>query len=311
MKTAILLGGQGAAMPTLGLDLYEHEAAYRAVIDRASAILGYDLYATVLKDETKLRDTAYAQPAIFAHEMGIYAVISEYVPEPVALLGLSLGEYTALTLGGVFEFADAVRLLQKRGRYMQIASEEQETTMVAVLGKEQDVILAAIKKMQADDVAVYLANHNTRKQIVVGGTLSSLQVFTEYVMTQTKVRCIPLTVAGAFHTPFMGNAALALRDELHSVTQGQRIIPVYSNTTTQPFGQDVATTLTTQMTTPTFFADAFTQMMADTLPERVIEIGADGTLLKFAQQMNTEIQGMSVFDLASVQAFKEQAHANS
>lgn len=311
MKTAILLGGQGAAMPTLGIDLYEHEAAYRAVIDRASAVLGYDLYATVLKDEAKLQETAYAQPAIFAHEMGIYAVVSEYIPEPVALLGLSLGEYTALTLGGVFDFTDALRLLQKRGRYMQIASDAQATTMVAVLGKEQDIILAAIKKMQADDVAVYLANHNTRKQIVVGGTVASLKIFTDYVVTQTKVRCVPLSVAGAFHTPFMGDAALALRDELHSVPKAQGTIPVYSNTTTQPFGQDIATTLTTQMTTPTFFADAFMHLTADTLPERVIEIGADGTLLKFAQQMNTDLQGISLFDLATVQAFKEQAHADS
>lgn len=306
MKTALLLGGQGAAMPTLGVDLYENEPGYRAIIDQASEILGYDLFVNVLKDGDKLKQTAYAQPAIFAHEMGIYTIVQDKLEEPVSLLGLSLGEYTALTIGGVLDFSDALRLLQKRGQYMQIASEREATTMMAVLGKDQETILLAIEAMQQRDVPVYLANYNTMKQIVVGGPSKALATFGEYVQTQTKVRCIELPVAGAFHTPFMGSAALALREDLAAVTQHTALAPVYSNTTTQPFESNVITTLTTQMTTPTFFAEAFNHLTADTQPEQVIEIGPDGTLLKFAQQLNPDITGVSLYDLASVQKFKEQ-----
>lgn len=306
MKTALLLGGQGAAMPTLGVDLYEQAPAYRAVIDQASDILGYDLFADVLTDGDKLKQTAFAQPAIFAHEMGIYSMVQDKLNEPVSLLGLSLGEYTALTIGGVFTFEDALRLLQKRGQYMQTASEREATEMMAVLGKDQAPILAAIQTMQQEDVPVYLANYNTMKQIVVGGTADALAKFSEYVQTQTKVRCIGLPVAGAFHTPFMGTAALALRDDLTKVTQNEATYPVYSNTTKQCFDAKVATTLTTQMTTPTFFAEAFKNLCVETQPEQVIEIGPDGTLLKFAQQLNPDITGLSLTDLASVQQFKEQ-----
>lgn len=306
MKTTLLLGGQGAAMPTLGVDLYENESVYKQVIDQASIVLGYDLYKVVLTDAEKLKQTAYAQVAIFAHEMGIYTLVKDQLEEPVSLLGLSLGEYTALTIAGVFEFDDAVRLLQKRGHYMQIASEQEETQMMAVLGKDQAQILAAITAMQAQDVPVYLANYNTMKQIVVGGTEKALQAFSEYVQTQTKVRCISLPVAGAFHTPYMGNAALALREDLLSVVQRTPMYPVYSNTTKQPFELSVTTTLTTQMTTPTFFAEAFKNLTADTQPDRVIEIGPDGTLLKFAQQLHPDISGLSLSDWASVQQFKEQ-----
>lgn len=189
---------------------------------------------------------------------------------------------------------------------MQTASEREATEMMAVLGKDQAPILAAIQTMQQQDVPVYLANYNTMKQIVVGGTADSLTQFSEYVQTQTKVRCIGLPVAGAFHTPFMGSAALALRDDLAVVTQQDAKSPVYSNTTKQPFDANVTTTLTTQMTTPTFFAEAFNNLCADTEPEQVIEIGPDGTLLKFAQQLNPEMSGRSLFNLASVQEFKEQ-----
>lgn len=311
MKTALLLGGQGAAMPTLGVDLYENEPVYRAVINQASAILGYDLFATVLTDGDKLKQTAYAQPAIFAHEMGIYALVKDLVTEPVSLLGLSLGEYTALTIGGVFTFDDALRLLQKRGMYMQAASEQAETKMMAILGKDQETILAAIQTLQQQDVPVYLANYNTMKQIVVGGTAEALAQFSAYVQEQTKVRCIALPVAGAFHTPFMGSAALALRDDLQSVAQQQAQTPVYSNTTKQVFDLNVTTTLTTQMTTPTFFAAAFQNLYTETQPDQVIEIGPDGTLLKFAQQLNPDITGVSLSDLASVQQFKEQLHASN
>jgi len=311
MKTALLLGGQGASMSTLGTDLYEHERAYRAVIDQASVILGYDLHSEVMCDGEKLKQTKFAQPAIFAHEMGIYALVSEMIGTPISLLGLSLGEYTALTIGGVLTFEDALRLLQRRGQYMQTASDQESTSMMALLGKDQDIIVAAIKDMQTQDVPVYLANYNTMKQIVVGGTPSALQTFSEYVQTKTKVRCITLPVAGAFHTPFMGSAALALRDDLSAVAQAHAMCPVYSNTTKQPFGANVTTTLTTQMTTPTYFAAAFMNMISDTQPDQVIEIGPDGTLMKFAQQLNKEIIGVSLFDLASVQTFKEQNDAIS
>lgn len=98
MKTALLLGGQGATMSTLGVDLYEQVPEYRAVIDQASAVLGYDLFAEVMTDGDKLKLTSFAQPAIFAHEMGIYAFVQSKLSDPVGILGLSLGEYTALTI---------------------------------------------------------------------------------------------------------------------------------------------------------------------------------------------------------------------
>jgi [acyl-carrier-protein] S-malonyltransferase len=303
MKLGILMSGQGAQKVDMGLDLYNTVGTYRETIDNASRVLGYDLQTEVCGREGRIFQTEFSQPAILAMSLGIYASLNDVMPKPVAALGLSLGEYSALTAAGVFSFEQSVKIIQDRGRIMQAASEQIPGKMAAAMTDDQELVTTILTDLQKNGLRVYPANYNTFNQLVIGGEDEALDIAINVLSEAGVSRIVPLDVAGAFHTPLMSvaSAEMALRLDDESVCAST--IPVYSNTTGQVF-TNVKETLVKQMVTPTYFAQALTAMV-DGGVDTLIEFGPSDTLTKFAKKIvGKEIRRYSVTDLASFEAVR-------
>lgn len=301
MRIGLLLSGQGAQKAGRGRDLFDSNADYRAVVERASELMGCDFQKDILEDDAKLAQTQYAQVAIYTMSMGIYAALDDAIKEQVVgTLGLSLGEYTALTIAGSLTFDQAFNILKDRGRFMQAASEEVSSKMIVVLSEQQAEILKLMQQAQSEGATLYPANFNTPKQLVIAGLGSDIDSFTN-TLTAKDIRVVPLAVSGAFHTPFMASAGTKLVERLATESFGALTMPVYSNTTGRVF-EDIQATLNEQIVKPTHFSDAMLAM-ADAGLDATIELGPDKTLTKFAKQMlDKDVARYSINDLASLES---------
>lgn len=300
MQLGYLFGGQGAQTVGMGDELYATEPAYRQVIDAASAALGYDVLAK-MQDETALQTTKYTQPIVVVHSLGLLATTKEQVPAPSVALGLSLGEYTALIASGALTFEAGLQLVAWRGALMQVAVENAEGSMAAVMADDFAPVEAVLTQLQAQGEQVYPANYNSAQQLVIGGTPASLALATSSLAALPTVsRVVPLNVAGAFHTPLIQAACEAFGEVLANVEFHDFAFPVYSNTTGQIF--DLATikqTLVAQLTHPTYFAQDL-QALATAGVTDFVEFGADNTLTKFARKTVKAVERHSVFNTVSL-----------
>ncbi|WEV54381.1 ACP S-malonyltransferase [Leuconostocaceae bacterium ESL0723] len=301
MKLGLLFSGQGAQQAGMGLDLYENLPAYQSTIDQASAVLGYDL-AELVADEDKIKQTQYAQPAILAMSIGILKAIGADLPTPAAGLGLSLGEYSALTAAGAMSFDQAIAIIQDRGRYMQAAGEKNPGKMVAVMSDDQDMVVEELRKLEAEGLQVYPANFNTFGQLVIGGIEADVDQ-AQAVLTDAGVkRMVELPVSGAFHTPLLKKAAKELEHRLEKESFQPLKYPVYSNTTGDVFQVDqLKDVLVKQIVSPTYFAQAL-QRMLDAGVDTLVEVGPAATLTKFAKKIAPKtVKRYAITDLTSFQ----------
>lgn len=254
-QTYILCPGQGAQHVGMARDYYETSPEARAVFDGANDILGVDLAVLCFDGpEDQLNQTDIAQPAIYATSLACHAAAvaaGRIQPEATTgLAGLSLGEYTALHLAGVFDFETGLRLVQARGRYMQEAAVSTPSGMVSLIGGEEPQVEALCEKAAQGEVLVP-ANFNSPGQIVVSGTATACERVAS-MAGDAGLRAIPLKVAGAFHSPLMQAAADRLADDLEQLTFSTPSKPVWSNLTAEPHGdpESIKRLLIDQITQP-------------------------------------------------------------
>ena len=305
MKLGILFSGQGAQKAGMGLDLYQNIPAYQATVDQASSILGYDLQE-VANDDAKIKQTAYAQPAILTMSNAIINALGDALPTPVAGLGLSLGEYSALSASGALDFDQAVAIIKDRGMYMQTVGDANPGKMVAVMGDNQKLVADVLTTLQADGKHVYQANYNTFAQLVIGGVPRDVDVAMTALSEAGIQRMVELPVSGAFHTPLLTDAATQLTERLSGETFRDMQYPVYSNTTGKQFTKETLfNTLTKQIISPTYFAQAM-QNMLDLGVDTFLEVGPSDTLIKFAKKIAPkDVKRYAITDLESFNAVKE------
>ena len=166
-KTAFLFAGQGAQKLGMASDLYEKYPIVRETFDQASSILGYNLRDLIDKEEDKLNQTRYTQPAILTTSVAIYGLLQEKGFKADMVAGLSLGEYSALVASGALNFEDAVALVAKRGEFMETAAPAGTGKMVAVMNTEASLIEEICQKASIKGV-VTPANYNTPITICAG-----------------------------------------------------------------------------------------------------------------------------------------------
>ncbi|MFT5121783.1 MAG: [acyl-carrier-protein] S-malonyltransferase [Kiritimatiellia bacterium] len=222
----ILYPGQGAQAVGMGKDLVEGRPVLRARFDEASDILGFDL-AKVCFDgpEEELKRSDRAQPAIFVHSViARDALRSETGLEVSFVAGLSSGEWAALYDAGVVSYADALKVLEARGRLMQQACSEQAGGMLSVIGLA-DEKLAAL----AETCGVELANFNSPGQTVLSGPIAGIEKAGPLAKEAGAKLAVQLDVAGAFHSSLMSSAAEAFAEVLSQITLNEPTIPVFSN----------------------------------------------------------------------------------
>jgi [acyl-carrier-protein] S-malonyltransferase len=223
----------------MGRAWYEQSAAARAIFDEADATLagrvGGKLSDIGFKGPAdRLNRTDISQPAIYCCSVACYRGLVERDGEfnLVATAGLSLGEYTALHLAGVFSFADGLRIVTERGKLMQEAAETSEGSMVALIGAEEGQAEEVCHAARQGDVLV-CANFNAPGQIVLSGHRSACDRAVE-AANAMGLRASPLAVAGAFHSPLMQPAADRMAEVLAPVVFTRPGCLVWSNVTAEP-----------------------------------------------------------------------------
>ncbi len=274
----------------MGKDYFQSAPAAREVFDKADRALGFGLSKLCFEGpEDRLNHTDICQPAIYTTSIACFAAARAagvLDPEQVtALAGLSLGEYTALHLGGVISFEDGLKLVEARGKFMHEAATANPSGMVAIAGADEPTVNQLCEELAQGEVLVP-ANFNAPGQVVVSGTLAACARLGKAVES-AGFKAIPLKVAGAFHSALMRSAADRMSAELNKIEIRPPRTPVYSNVTAQLHGdvESIKRLLVDQIVKPVRWAQTMQQLA--TQPEvRFVELAPGRVLTGLLKKVN-------------------------
>jgi [acyl-carrier-protein] S-malonyltransferase len=282
----------------MGKDLCAISPVAKKFFDDANAMVGFDLAAVCFNGpEERLNQTDVSQPAIYVTSIASYhAGLAANVfaeSDVTSYAGLSLGEYTALYLAGVFSFEQGLKLVAARGRYMQEAAVATPSGMVAIMGADEPAIRNLCEE-NANGVVLVPANFNAPGQVVVSGTL----VACDRVLKAAEAggfKAVALKVAGAFHSPLMQSAADKMRAELAKVAFAEPKKTVYSNVTGKPHGaaESIKPLLVDQITHSVRWQQNMEAIIAAG-EARYIELAPGRTLAGLAKRINRRLPVESI-----------------
>ncbi len=238
MALALLFAGQGAQKVGMGRSLSEQSAAARAVYEDANRVLGWDLAKLSFEGpEPELTQTKVCQPALFVHGLALLAALRENgrLPDVQYALGLSLGEITAYTAAGVFDFATGLRVVAERGRLMQQACEQTLGGMAAIVGEERARVAELCREFDVE-----AANFNAPGQIIISGDKKQIDAAVAAAKERGMKKVIPLNVAGAYHSRLMEPARAAFAQFLETVPFAAPKFTVFTNTTGRAVSEPAA-----------------------------------------------------------------------
>ena len=280
----------------MGRWLCETYPAAVALFDQATEILGYDLTRLCTEGpEAQLNETAFSQPALFVVGMAAASVMRDQHPERIAAVkaaaGLSLGEYTAVCFAGGLDFADGVRLVQRRGQAMQAAADAAESGMASVLGLDLESVEQLCDDCRQDGEVLQPANLLCPGNIVVSGHLTAIQRLVPAAEAAGAMKVIPLSVAGAFHTSLMQPAVEALRSALEEIPIQDTQIPVFSNVDASPHqsASEIRNLLSRQVVGSVRWEDSIRRMLADGI-DGFEEVGTGRILRGTLKRINRKLQ---------------------
>ncbi|MBA3362958.1 MAG: ACP S-malonyltransferase, partial [Actinobacteria bacterium] len=219
---AVLFPGQGSQYPEMA-DPWTGHPAGKAILDEASTSMGRDVVAGC-HDPSALATTEFVQPALLACDVAAFRVLEAEGASFVGVAGHSLGEFAALVAADVVPLGDALDLVVVRGAAMQRAGEERPGTMTALLGVGAEDAAALCDEVRDDDVLV-VANENSSAQSVISGSVSAIER-AEELAKERKVRAIRLPVAGAFHSPLLEPARVAIDERIEGITFSAPRFPI-------------------------------------------------------------------------------------
>ncbi len=282
-KIAFVFSGQGDQYPGMGKELCAQYPAARRMFARFDALRPGTSAQCFSGTEEELKETKNTQPCLFALELAAASVLMDKGIRPDAVAGFSLGEVAAATVSGAFDAETGFRLVCRRGELMQHAAEQCDTFMAAVVKLSSEQV-TAICEAHPD---VYPVNFNCPGQVSVCGLSAQMAAFAADVKAAGG-RAIPLKVKGAFHSPLMQDAANAFAEVLAEIEIGERAIPLYSDLTAEPYGENVGQLLAKQICNPVQWEKLIRNLIADGV-DTLIEIGPGVTLTNMIKKISGEV----------------------
>jgi [acyl-carrier-protein] S-malonyltransferase len=293
MSLALLFAGQGAQKVGMGKSLYENSAAARALYDEANRVLGWELTKISFEGpDAELTQTKVCQPALFVHGLALLAALKEQgklssSPDATDVkfaLGLSLGEVTALTAAGVFDFATGLKVVAERGRLMQLACEQTVGGMAAIVGEER----AKVAELCAE-FDIEAANFNCPGQIIISGEKTKVEAAVAAAKERGIKKAMALNVAGAYHSRLMEPARAAFAAYLATVPFAAPKFTVFTNTTGQAVSSpdDIRAALVKQVVSSVLWEDCMRSASAAGATT-YWELGPGGVLAGLARRTNKD-----------------------
>ncbi len=304
---AVQFPGQGAQEVGMGEDLYREEPLAKRTFNRADDVLDYSISEICFEGpEETLTETRHSQPGILVTSIAFYRVLQEELEsplEPVAVAGLSLGEYSSLVAAGAIRFEDALRVVQVRAEAMQEDCDRKPSGMVSVLGLTRDEAEEVVEEASEHGV-ISIANVNSARQIVISGDLEALEKAQEIAEDHGAKRTISLDVAGAFHSPLMEPASEKLREALEDVEIRSPEIPVVTNTTGKQVSDpdEIRNSLAEQVTSPVLWEPTL-QTLTEMDVQSYLEVGPGRVLSGLAKKVNREAETMNIQSLEDLRSF--------
>lgn len=305
MSFAVLFPGQGSQFVGMGEALFDERPDLLG--ERSDEILGWSLREMCLHGpQERLTRTEHAQPALFALSFTLWDTFAGGLDrDPSGAAGHSLGEYTALTAAGVFDYDSALRLVAARGKAMAEAADVEPSGMAALMGVDEELAESIASQRREMGGRLELANINAPGQIVLAGGEADLGWLAANGRALGVRRVIPLTVAGAFHSSYMEPASAAVGDALEEVQVSEPRFSVWSNTTARPHDRlRIAELLTRQVISTVRFGESLEDMASEGI-ETFVHIGPGDVTAGMARRTVSGAEVIVVSEIDDVPAATE------
>jgi [acyl-carrier-protein] S-malonyltransferase len=285
----------------MGEDLFESFRSARETFEEADDNLGFPLSRIIFEGPApELQSTINSQPAIMTVSIAAFRAWQEYrglaVSVVAAAAGHSLGEYTSLVAAGVLEFADAVKLVRRRGELMQQASVDRPGSMAAILGLDE-LALAQV----CAETGVELANINSDNQIVISGDRIAVARAMDLASARGARKTVPLPVSGAFHSSLMAEAKNGLIEAMKALTFKDPKMPIVANCDSRPLttGDEVRRELVDGLCQCVQW-NSSVRYLVDSGVTQFVEFGSGGVLTGLIKRIDGEVEAANVSDSASM-----------
>ena len=297
-----LFPGQGSQYVGMGLDLKEKSEKAKEYFDISNEIMNCDIQSIIFNGpEELLKKTEYTQPAIY-----IVSVITGYLLidkglKPTALAGHSLGEYSALAIGGAFDFTTGLKLVKFRSENMANAGMEKSGTMAALVGLDDKTVTNLCKSYEGNGVVVP-ANFNSPGQVVISGNINAVEWAIKSSKDAGARMAVELNVSGAFHSPLMSPARENLAEMINSLEISDTVYPVFTNVDAKPVTKaiDIKSSLIQQLENPVLWAKSILEMKKKGI-NHFIEVGPGKVLQGLNKRIDRSIISQGVDSITKLE----------
>ena len=295
---SVVFPGQGSQSVGMGAELYKNFSYVKDLFNNADEILGLNLTKIILEGPKENLDlTEFTQPAIFLISYSIFEVIKNETKldflKAKYFAGHSLGEYSALACSGAIKFENAIKLLQKRGKAMQMSMPKGKGGMIAILGSDIDKIKNLLIENE-NKYKCYIANDNSVGQIVVSGEIENLNLMS-LDLKKNSIKNIKLPVSAPFHCPLMSKATEVMKEEINKTEFNTSNPSIISNVTGEEVNDvdKIKELLIKQIESPVRWRESVLYMKAKGV-KKIIEIGPGKVLSGLIKRIDRSLFSVSL-----------------
>ena len=290
-----LFPGQGSQKVGMGLDFRESSEKAKKYFEQSEEIMNCKIQSIIFNGPKDiLKKTEYTQPAIFIVSFIIGQSLIDKGLKPNSLAGHSLGEYSALAIGGAFDFSTGLKLVKLRSKNMASAGNIQKGTMAAIIGMDDKSVEQLCSSYEGSETLV-TANYNAPGQVVISGGPQAIQWAIVNSKKMGARMAVELNVSGAFHSPLMASARENLAEMINSLDISNTKYPIYTNVDAQPVTrhEDIKDSLIRQMESPVQWTESILRMKNDGI-KSFFEIGPGKVLQGLNKRIDKSIKSQSI-----------------
>lgn len=303
-RVAFMFPGQGSQAVGMGEEFYNKYPDIQELYKQANEALHIDITQLMFDGPAeKLTETENAQPALLLLSSAINSLLTKEEIYPVATIGHSLGEYSALVASGSISLEEALPLVATRGKLMEESFPKGKGSMAAVLGLTEQEIREVLQQVTSDE-KIDIANLNCPGQVVISGTKQAINQAESILKEAGARRVIPLNVSGPFHSSLMKPASEQFSKKLNEVTINDANVPVYANVTATPITEKntIQELLIKQLYSPVRFEESVRKIIDNGI-DAFVEVGNGKVLSGLVKKIDRKIPTFSVQDSKTMEKF--------